>query len=107
VCGTIGRTQHNKTGAHMNMYGSETWALNGSERSKIEIDERSLRLISGYTFTDGVRNATILNALRIFTFQGRNYRGGDRRKLYEMEQANNTYFEVDHDNDDDLLVIII
>jgi hypothetical protein len=50
--------------APMLMYGSENWALNRSERRKIERAQmRFIRRVSGYTVTDRVRNAFQINSL--------------------------------------------
>jgi hypothetical protein len=54
------------------MYGSEDWALNKSERRKIEIAEiRFLRRVSGHTHEDHVCSATLRNILQIYALEGR------------------------------------
>jgi hypothetical protein len=60
-------------GAPMLMYGTENWALNRSERKKIETaGMRFVRHLSGYTLTNHARSTTISNALKIYALEERN-----------------------------------
>jgi hypothetical protein len=84
MCGTMQRTLKIKNksrkgtqvkfykviAAPMLMYGSENWALNRSERRKIEKEKMHfLRAISGCTLTDHVRITTTCNALQIYAIK--------------------------------------
>jgi hypothetical protein len=54
------------------MYGSENWALNSSERRKIEtVEIHFIRRISGYALTDHVYSMTICSALQIYALEER------------------------------------
>lgn len=56
----------------MPMYGSENWALSRCAGRELEtVEMRYLRRVSGYTFTDHVRNPTIRNALQIHALEAR------------------------------------
>jgi hypothetical protein len=58
--------------APMLTYGSENWVLNRSESREIETAEMCfLRCVSGYTFTDQVRNMTMRYALQMYALEER------------------------------------
>ena len=84
MCGTIHRTLKNKTridtqikfykimAVPMVMYGSENWALNRSERRRIETNEmKFLRRVAGLNLLDQVSNNDIRNSLEIFNLNER------------------------------------
>jgi hypothetical protein len=54
------------------LYGCETWALNRSDKKKIETAEiRFLRYVAGYTRRDEISNLTIRSELQIFDINGK------------------------------------
>jgi riboflavin synthase alpha subunit len=72
----------------MLVYGGENWALNRSEKRKIERAEmRFLRRVSGHTLTGHVRNTTICNALQLYYLEEKieDYKNKWRNQILRMD----------------------
>jgi hypothetical protein len=53
------------------MYGSEYWAVNGSERKKNKGQECVLRRVSGHTFIYHMRYTAVPTGLKIYALEER------------------------------------
>jgi hypothetical protein len=90
------------------VYGIENWVLNKSERRTIETPEISfIRHISGYAFTDRVRNTAVSNALQMYALEERiaDYKNKWHNHILRMDfsRFNSKRLRITNQMDEDML----